>query len=196
MKFSLAIYNAKTGLFQCQGCGVTVKPPDMPCEMKAFARACNAFSHQHRYCVHPDALPAVALSLRQPWAWLMIRPDITDPAERAAALAAGLIKDIENRKKRWHFRGRCLVHASKGMTLREYFQVQRFAEGLGITIPKKPDLQFGGIIGEFTVIDRVTEHPSPWFFGPYGYVVKDAKPLPFQPCDGALGWFTPKLAVA
>jgi hypothetical protein len=45
-----------------------------------------------------------ALSIRQPWAWLILN--------------AG--KDIENRDWPTHFRGRFLIHASKGMTHDEY----------------------------------------------------------------------------
>ena len=45
-----------------------------------------------------------ALSIRQPWAWLILN--------------AG--KDIENRSWYTSVRGRVLIHASKGMTLAEY----------------------------------------------------------------------------
>ena len=33
------------------------------------------------------------------------------------------------------------------------------------------------------------EHASPWFVGPYGFVLTDAKPLPFVPLTGQLGFF-------
>jgi hypothetical protein len=62
-----------------------------------------------------------------------------------------------------------------------------------VEVPPRDQLQRGGIIGEFTITDCVTSHPSPWFFGAYGYPVRDAKPLPFQPCKGMLGIFTPNL---
>lgn len=29
--------------------------------------------------------------------------------------------------------------------------------------------------------------------GPWGFVLDEVKPLPFQPCKGALGFFTPQL---
>jgi hypothetical protein len=45
-----------------------------------------------------------ALSIRQPWAWLILH--------------AG--KDIENRDWPTRFRGRFLIHAAKGMTRDEY----------------------------------------------------------------------------
>ena len=50
------------------------------------------------------SLPNVALSLRQPWAWLVVHGG----------------KTLENRKWRTHRRGPFIVHASKGMTVAEY----------------------------------------------------------------------------
>ena len=142
--------------------------------------------------VGPDLTKA--LSLRQPWAWLMIRPDLADPAERAAAQAAGLIKDIENRSWPCHYRGRVLVHSSGGMTLKYYKHAEGYAANLGITVPPMKDLQRGGIIGEFTITDCLTSSPSPWFMGPYGFTVTDAKPLPFRACPGKQRWFYPAAA--
>lgn len=135
-----------------------------------------------------------ALSLRQPWAWLMIRPDITDPAERAAALARHHIKPIENRD--WHtkVRGRVLVHASKNMTRDDYATAHAHASGLGIELPPAKDLERGGIVGEFFITDCVLNDPSPWFFGEYGFKVENAKPLPFTPCKGMLGFFEPGIS--
>ena len=46
----------------------------------------------------------IVLSIRQPWAWLILN--------------AG--KDIENREWPTRFRGRVLIHASKGMTHDEW----------------------------------------------------------------------------
>ena len=34
---------------------------------------------------------------------------------------------------------------------------------------------------------------SVWFEGPYGFILTDAKRLPFYPCDGHLGFFTPDI---
>ena len=135
-----------------------------------------------------------ALSLRQPWAWLMIRPDITDPAARAAARARNLIKDIENRD--WHtkVRGRVLVHASMGMTGDDYACAYSHAYSLGIELPPAKELDRGGIVGEFFITGCVTHHESPWFFGDFGFTVENAKPLPFTPCKGMLGFFEPDIS--
>lgn len=60
-----------------------------------------------------------ALSIRQPWAWLIIRPDLTTPEQRAAALAAGHIKTIENRNWATNRRGFVLANA-KPLPFREF----------------------------------------------------------------------------
>lgn len=75
-----------------------------------------------------------ALSIRQPWAWLIGRSDLTEPAEPARA-GRGALKTIENRA--WHTRecGTILVHASQGMTSNEYFGIQQSCNRLGIELP-------------------------------------------------------------
>jgi hypothetical protein len=135
-----------------------------------------------------------ALSLRQPWAWLMIRPDITVPAEREVARELHLIKDIENRD--WHtkVRGRVLVHAAKTMTRDDYATAHAHASDLGIELPPANELDRGGIVGEFFITGCVTNHESPWFFGDFGFTVENAKPLPFTPCRGMLGFFEPEIS--
>lgn len=118
-----------------------------------------------------------ALSIRQPWAWLIIH--------------AG--KDIENRSRRTHLRGRIYVHASNGMTRDEYAIGEVMAEEQGLALPAFQDLQRGGIIGTVEIVDCVEDHPSPWFFGPFGYVLRDPEPLALQPCRGHLNFFEPKI---
>lgn len=118
-----------------------------------------------------------ALSIRQPWAWLILH--------------AG--KDIENRNWRTLFRGRVLIHASQGMTNDEYFvgyeAWRRFARIDGNRFPAKSQLERGGIVGEAEIVDCVTSHPSPWFVGQYGFILRNPKVLPFVPCKGRLGFF-------
>jgi len=43
--------------------------------------------------------------------------------------------------------------------------------------------------GEAEIVDVVRQSGSPWFFGPLGFVLKNARPLPFMPCRGQLGFF-------
>ena len=122
-----------------------------------------------------------ALSIRQPWAWLILH--------------AG--KDIENRDWRTPFRGRFLIHAGKGMTRSEYEDCLQFAHAVseerpfpsGLTMPSFEDLERGGIVGSVEIVDCVGHSNSPWFFGTFGFVLRNPKPLPFRPLKGQLGWF-------
>lgn len=120
-----------------------------------------------------------ALSIRQPWAWLIVNG----------------YKDIENRNWPTRLRGEILVHASKGMTREEYTDVAYFlAYNAGIferkiKLPAYEELERGGVVGKVTITDCVKVSQSPWFFGKYGFCLTDAKPLPFTPFKGALGFF-------
>lgn len=124
-----------------------------------------------------------AISIRQPWAWLILH--------------AG--KDIENRPRNWNFRGKLYVHASKRMTLDEYESAEFFISdithlGEPITLPPLKELQLGGIVGTIEVTDCVETSESPWFNGPFGLVLKNPAPLPFVPFTGQLGLFSADLA--
>jgi hypothetical protein len=63
------------------------------------------------------------------------------------------------------------------------------AIALGGGLPQKSELPRGGIVGEVEIADCVTEHSSPWFTGPYGFVLRNARILPFKPLPGALRFF-------
>lgn len=121
-----------------------------------------------------------AISVRNPWAW--------------AILYAG--KRIENRPRTWYYRGPVLLHASGGMTEKEYrafadFYEYEINEGPPYPppLPAMADLPRGGIVGRAEIVDCVTASDSPWFFGPFGLVLDKVKPLPFVACKGALGLF-------
>ena len=57
------------------------------------------------------------------------------------------------------------------------------------------ELKRGGIIGEAEVVGCVNGNDaasdSPWFVGEWGHMLRNAKPLDFRPCKGALGYFNP-----
>lgn len=135
-----------------------------------------------------------ALSIRQPWAWLIVRPDLIGPA-RAAAIAAGELKDVENRSWPTKYRGRVLIHASKGMTRAEYEDAEDplwASGGPTIELPPFDQLERGGIVGATTI--DVCIHPvdrtSNWHIeGAFGFHLIDTKPTPFVACKGALGFF-------
>ncbi|VVE90768.1 ASCH domain-containing protein [Pandoraea bronchicola] len=121
-----------------------------------------------------------ALSVRQPWAWLIVNG----------------FKDIENRTWRTGFRGRVLVHASKGMTRAEYEDVEDFLRyavaGPRITLPVFDELDRGGIVGAATIIDCIPPEraSSAWHMeDQFGFEISDARTIPFVPCKGALGFF-------
>lgn len=126
-----------------------------------------------------SALPNFpALSIRQPWAWLILN--------------AG--KDIENRCWQTHFRGWFLIHAAKGMTRREYDDVRAWLPEIGRSaaaahLPEYHALERGGIVGMAKLGNCVRGSSSPWFVGEWGFVLDEVKPLPFTPCKGALGFF-------
>lgn len=121
----------------------------------------------------PAGYPAYALSIRQPWAWLIVH--------------AG--KDIENRSWPTRFRGPVLIHAGKAWGREEREARDYVRLKMGIEIPEK--LPLGGIVGQVEIVDCVQQSDSPWFFGPHGFVLRRAQALPFAPCRGALGFFKP-----
>lgn len=110
-----------------------------------------------------------ALSIKQPWAWLIVNG----------------YKDIENRAWKTNYRGPILVHASKSIDLEAFHLFSTDYEDM----PKLHNLPVGGIVGETTIVDCVDKHESVWFYGPNGFVLKDSKPLPFKVCKGSLGIF-------
>lgn len=134
-----------------------------------------------------------ALSIRQPWAWLIVRPDIIDPEQRAAAVLARVLKDVENRDWRTEYRGPLLIHASMTMTRRYHRQAtDDICAGFGIQLPAFDDLPRGGVVGVATLADCVERSASPWFEdrpGNFGFVLRDVRPLPFLACKGALSFF-------
>ncbi len=114
----------------------------------------------------------IALSIRQPWAWLIVNGH----------------KDIENRSWSTKVRGRVLIHAGKMVDTDGYNFVCR--EFPHIALPTTFDV--GGVVGEAHITDCVRESTSPWFIREYGFVLKDAKPLPFFGMRGRLGFFVPE----
>lgn len=115
-----------------------------------------------------------ALSIRQPWAW--------------AILLAG--KDVENRSWATKFRGRVLIHAALHLRTREFEEdcslIRRIS---GESVLSHYYMRFGGIVGSVEIVDCVVTSASPWFFGPWGFVLRDPRPLPFVPLRGQLGFF-------
>lgn len=133
--------------------------------------------------MNPELLALPALTLRPCWAWLVIRPDLVDPAARAE----GCFKDIENRSMLQKYRGRFLIHSGKQMTEEDYDDAYWSAERNGVVLPPTEDLQRGGVIGHVELVDCLVESGSPWFTGRYGFVLRDPVPVKFFPCLGHQG---------
>jgi ASCH domain-containing protein len=117
----------------------------------------------------------LALSIQQPWAWLIVNG----------------YKPVENRDWSTKVRGVIGIHAGQKFDLAGYIWVQQ--QFPYITLPMRAAFQTGGIVGTATLIDCVREMGSPWFVGAFGFVLRDAKPLTLRPCRGMLGFFKPAL---
>jgi hypothetical protein len=115
-----------------------------------------------------------ALSVRQPWAWL---------------LASGQ-KDIENRTWRTRYRGPILIHAGLN---RSGWKPELLAD-IAPLVHLPIELDFGGIVGIADVVACEETSCSPWYItGSFAWVLSDAAVLPFRSCKGALGIFKPNL---
>ncbi len=121
-----------------------------------------------------------ALSIRQPWAWLIVNG----------------LKDVENRVWRSNYRGPVLIHAASGRgTQAEWafanYTVNRAAAVMQreIQLPDFLHIRRGGIVGIAEMTDCVEASVSPWFLGPFGFIMQHAKPLDFAPVAGSLGLF-------
>jgi hypothetical protein len=115
-----------------------------------------------------------ALSIRQPWAWLIVNGR----------------KPVENRTWPTRWRGRLLIHAAKTMTWDDYAACVIFVRGFSdLRLPRFHDLERGGIVGMATLDGCVTRMDSPWFCGPYGFVLILPGRCEFQPMPGRQGIF-------
>ena len=113
-----------------------------------------------------------ALSIRQPWAWLIVNG----------------YKDVENRTWSTNFHGRVYVHAGKKIDYGDFPGQRDYIRESGISLPE--DLPLGAIVGEVTITDCVDMSSSPWFSGPFGFVLSE--PTAYEilvPYRGQLGFF-------
>jgi hypothetical protein len=119
-----------------------------------------------------------ALSIRQPWAWLIGHGH----------------KDIENRDWSTPFRGQLLVHAGLTRTRAYYDQI---TEELGNAsmlptggLSPYEDLPRGGLVGWTRIIDCVEHSASKWKQeGSFGFVLRNSRPIAFVPWKGQLRFF-------
>jgi hypothetical protein len=118
----------------------------------------------------------MALSIRPAWAWAIIH--------------AG--KDVENRARRCHFRGRFLVHASLELTSDDFDKAAQAlaAAGEDAIVPREDEFATGGVIGSVELVDVIECCQSAWYQpGAFGWLLKNPRPLPFIPYTGRRNWF-------
>ncbi len=124
-----------------------------------------------------------ALSLKQPFAWL---------------IANGYLL-IDDRTWGTSYRGPILIHASKGL-YKEYYDYLK--ANTDIPLPSKDTLEFGGVVGIANLVlccqpgsipQGISREQRAHFGGVhaeyYGFLFEDATPLPLMPCPGKLGLF-------
>ena len=125
--------------------------------------------------------PLRALTLIQPWAWLVVHGG----------------KRIENRGWSTQLRGEFLVHAAKGMTREQYYGALAFTAKAApeVSVPPAESLERGGIVGVaeiFGVLPRPVSDASRdgWrMLGQFGFQLRNVRPLPFLPCRGLQRWW-------
>lgn len=133
------------------------------------------------------------LSIRNPWAWAIIRPDLTHSAHRQQCIDHGIVKDVENRSWTTKVRGRVAIHVSASMTREDY----RFAVEFMANIVPQCDLPsfdalrptLGHIIGTVEVVDSVRRYSSAWYMGDHAHVLARPRPCTPMPYKGRLGYF-------
>ena len=122
------------------------------------------------------------LTVQQPWAWAIIHGG----------------KDVENRGRNAHFRGRFYVHAGLELweddveLIRSWQRAIPNLTGLaGVRIPNPDEYAHGVIIGTVELTDVVRDSRSPWAFdGSWHYLLRDPRPL-VRPivARGRQGWW-------
>ena len=116
-----------------------------------------------------------ALSIRQPWAWLVVTGE----------------KNVENRGWSSNYRGPLYIHAAQSFDDAGYKWVRKHFLRLKIPTPKAYTL--GAIIGRVNMVacaDSSLVCNSTWFTGPYGFIFQDAVKFDVPIiCRGRLGFF-------
>ena len=130
-----------------------------------------------------------ALSVRAPWWWAILHG-----------------KPVENREWYTNFRGTIYLHASKFWKIDEIsddwddIKIMALRDRITMPFPSGTDecMKFaenmrdtgGHIVGTVEIVGCVTDHPSAFFVGKFGFVLRNpiplTKPIPYK---GALGFF-------
>lgn len=118
-----------------------------------------------------------ALSIRQPWAWLIVNG----------------YKDVENRDWPTRFRGPVLIHAGKTLTVKHHAEVCERLALAGLIPPDMPPfeaLELGCFVGWTRVTGCTKKVASPWKEPEtWGFTLTDSHPIRSYPWKGQLGFF-------
>lgn len=129
--------------------------------------------------------PELAISVRQPWAWALVHA-----GKHLENRTAGALRFMLARLKH----GPLCIHASLGMTKREYERARDFMISRKLVaeadFPRPCDLPRGAIVGQVIFDHVVSSSASPWWIGPRALVFRDAEAwtAPIA-CAGELGFF-------
>jgi len=123
-------------------------------------------------------MPIQALSVRQPWAY--------------AILHGG--KTIENRSWPTQLRGTIALHAGRSMEPDDVAAFFRFIEERGLSgswLQRNAvdNLPRGAVVGLVDLVDCVKTSTSPWFEGPYAFVLENPREINPIYCRGAQKFF-------
>lgn len=140
-------------------------------------------------------IPARALTLYQPWAYLM------------TALPDDCRKNVENRRQGFssiNFRGPVWIHASGKLDRKQYENAMAAARQHDVPLRylptwaevvegERPGLARSAIVGRLTIAAYLDPTPTPgcsWHF-PYhhGFRTDDVATTPVVPCSGHLGFW-------
>jgi ASCH domain len=114
-----------------------------------------------------------ALSVRQPWAWLIVQGT----------------KRVENRTWPTSYRGPLCIHA--GLSRSDYHGPDE--DDYGEDIPELGPEHFGALVGLVTLVDCVPVEDvedQDYAEGPWCWILEDARAFPPIPLKGRLGIFT------
>ena len=124
-----------------------------------------------------------ALSLKQPYAWL---------------IANGYLL-VDDRTWGTQYRGPMLIHASKGLYEQYYDYIKANTD---IPLPSKDKLEYGGVVGIANLVlccqpgnipAGISRQQRAHFGGLnqayFGFLFEQARTLPLMPCPGKLGIF-------
>lgn len=117
-----------------------------------------------------------ALSVRQPWAHAIIHEG----------------KTIENRSWQTKLRATVAIHAGRLADEEEFFafvESGRLRDTVRLRREEAGRLPRGALVGVVDLVDCVRESASPWFEGPFGFVLANPRPLKPIICTGAMQFF-------